>query len=239
MLKILRILHSLLCWIAAYLIIIFLGHLIIGPISWFIKDKKGIYHWGAQVWAKSVLALANIKTRVEGLENISKEKNYIFATNHSSILDIYILSAALPQRFLFVMREDLFKIPLLGKYCKDAGYLSLNLTNPIKSARNIENIIKLVREGESIVYFPQGGRKQGLQEFKSGIAKIALETQAPVIPIAISGSAKLMPRKSFTFSPGIIKVSVGKPMQFDENTSYQEVADKIREAISFLLRVEP
>lgn len=239
MLKILRILRSLLCWIAAYLIIIFLGHLIIGPISWFIKDKKGLYHWGVQVWSKSVLALANIKIRVEGLENLSKEKNYIFACNHTSTLDIFILPAALPQRFLFVIREELFKIPLLGKYCKNAGYLSLNIKKPMKSSRDIQNIIDLAKKGESIVYFPQGGRKQGLQEFKSGIAKIALETQVPVIPIAISGSAKLMPRRSLTLSPGIIKISVGKPMRFDKNTSYQEVADKIRKAISFLLRVEP
>jgi len=236
MFKIFRFLHSYLCWIAAFLIIIILGFLIIGTISHLSRNRKKIYHWGTQVWAKSLLALGNVKMKVNGLENINKEGNYIFASNHTSSLDILVIAAVLPKSFLFVMREDLFKIPLLGKICKNAGYISLNVKNPQKSYQDIQNIISLVKEGESIMYYPEGGRKKELQEFKAGIAKIALESHVPIIPIAISGSGKLMPRKSLIFYSGIIKVDIGEAMHFNKYSTHQEVIQKIHDNIANRLR---
>ena len=235
MIKIFRILHAIFVWTVAFLAS-FLALLIIGPISWLVRDRKGIYQLGCKAWAKILLALTNIRIKVIGHENIYKKKNYIFVSNHESSLDILALAAVLSHKFLFVMREELFKIPFIGKGCKNAGYLPLSIKKPMKSYRDLQKIIDTVKDGESIVYFPEGGRKKGLQEFKSGFAKIVLETQIPAIPIAISGSGKLMPRKSFIFSPGVIKVYIGKPIRFGKNETDQEVTNKIRKTIADKLR---
>ena len=231
-LKILQVFYSAFHWTANVILIILLGH-IARITSFLIKNKKvAAWLWVSRVWAKALLALAIIRLKVVGKEYVPREGNCLLASNHESTLDIYILAAVIPIRFLFVMRKELFKVPLLGNVCKNRGDLPLDQKHPAQTFLDMKKIMKLLEEGESILFFPEGQRHQGLHSFKSGIARIAVESQKPVIPVAISGSGRLMPPKSFLLRPGRINVTFGKPLRFHENEEYQEVSQKIMDAIA-------
>lgn len=238
MFKTLRTFHSLLCWMTAFFLMMVLGFLVIGGLSRFSRNPKKNYHWATRICAKFILWLGRIKVKTEGLHNVPGNPNYIFAPNHESILDILILGAVVPQYFLFVMDEELFKIPLLGKYSRQANYLPISRTRPKRAYQNLRDIITQLKQGESIVIFPEGrvSVKGELEEFKTGIGIIVVESGVPVIPVAISGSARLMPHGSLISRPGLVRVKFGKPLYFEPDRSYPEIAQKIRNDLAEMLR---
>ncbi len=234
--KIIRVLHSLFTWAVAFLIIYF-GIIIAGNLSRFSRNPKKPYYWFNRFWGRALLWLGRVKVKTEGIQNIPKGRNFIFASNHESALDIIILSAVIPLGVLFAMKKELFKAPLLGKWCRMKGDLPIDRMRPGKAHRDLQNIITRLKQGESAVFFPEGGRSIDgrMDEFKAGIGIIAAGSGVPVIPVAISGSAKIMPRNSFIFYPGQARVVFGKPLYFEPGQSHEAIAQRIRSSIEEML----
>jgi len=154
---------------------------------------------------------------VTGLENIPRDTNVIFAPNHQSYLDIFILLKCLPVPFRFIIMRKLFNVPLVGAHITRSGFLSLDRKDRKKSIDTIHKIIHLLGEGVSFVIFPEGKLTQdgSVGPFGRGASIIIQKSRKPVVPVAIDGSFFVMPKGAWKIKWRKVSVRIGKPVCFD------------------------
>ncbi len=129
---------------------------------------------------------------------------FIFVCNHRSVADAFLISC-LPFEVVQVVDMWPFHIPVLGRYAKLAGYLNIKA---ISHEEFLEEALQLLKGGTSIVFFPEGTRSvnREIGTFHSTAFRLALQSQAPVIPICLSGTEQVLPKGSRMLSPGKIRV---------------------------------
>lgn len=171
-------------------------------------------HAVARLWGRILLAVSFIRVRVDGLEKLDPDANYVFVSNHSSYMDIPALLASLPYQFRFFAKKGLYKIPFLGWHLHRAGHLMVDRSNARNSLKSMSAGARIVAErGVSVLLFPEGGRtKVGLRDFKEGAAYIAIKAGVPVVPVAIVGMRHLLPMGSIHLRSGQALLRVGAPI---------------------------
>jgi 1-acyl-sn-glycerol-3-phosphate acyltransferase len=180
-----------------------------------LLDRSGhTSHKVARLWARMLLFVSGVKVRVEGLEKIPMGQGLVFASNHLSLMDTPLVIANIPAQFRFLAKQSLFKVPFIGGHLKRAGHVSVPREDPRASIKVMSVAADLIqRNGISILVFPEGGRSTGkLQEFKEGGAYIAIKAQAPIVPMAISGTREVLPSGSINVRSGHAVLRVGEPI---------------------------
>jgi 1-acyl-sn-glycerol-3-phosphate acyltransferase len=179
------------------------------------RNASASMHWVQRVWSPVLLWAGGAKLEVSGLENIVKDRPYIFVSNHQSTIDIPVLFVALPIDIRFVAKKALSYVPFLGWYMKWANFVFVDRGNRQEAVASLERGAAQIRAGVSIITFPEGTRSERLDvlPFKKGAFSIAMKAGVPVIPVTIEGSGRLMPKNSWNITPGPIKVRVGKPIE--------------------------
>jgi 1-acyl-sn-glycerol-3-phosphate acyltransferase len=178
-------------------------------------DPKGEHvHRLARLWASIGLRVAGITVSVEGAGNVAQPP-YLLMANHQSALDISVLLAAMPVPFKFIAKRQLFQIPVFGWAIKRARYISIDRDNPREALKAIEEAGQKMREGMTVLIFPEGTRsKDGrLQPFLKGGFSLAARAQVPVVPVALVGTAALHPSGSILLPPkrkGHVVVRLGQ-----------------------------
>lgn len=171
-------------------------------------------HLIGRLWSRVMLFTSGVKVQVEGLENINPEEAYVFAANHQSQFDIFTILAYLPTQFRWLAKKELFRIPILGGAMKGAGYISIDRSNRKEAFKSIDLAAARVREGTSIVIFPEGTRSLDgkLQSFKKGGFHLAIKSKRPIVPVSISGAFSILPKKGFRVRPQLVKVYISEPV---------------------------
>lgn len=193
--------------------------------------------WGyypAMVWAKVFCILSLVKVSVRGRENIDKRTSYVFVANHQGAYDIFSVYGYLGHNFKWMMKKSLRKIMLVGYTCQKCGHIFVDRSSPTAIRRTIETAEKRLRDGMSLVVFPEGARtftgKMG--PFKKGAYQLALEFHLPLVPVTIDGSFDIMPRTRYVPRPGRIVLTIHKPIAPpDDEADRAEVIEQTRQAI--------
>jgi 1-acyl-sn-glycerol-3-phosphate acyltransferase len=138
---------------------------------------------------------------------------YVIVANHQSFLDIFVL-CNIPQEWKWVSKSELFKIPMFGWGFSLTGAISLDRGDLASAKRVMEKSRRYIEDGIGVLIFPEGTRSEDgkLLPFKPGAFKLAVETGAPVLPIAISGSAQGMPKGGPWIRPAQITVRILEPL---------------------------
>ncbi|MDD5196888.1 MAG: lysophospholipid acyltransferase family protein [Candidatus Omnitrophica bacterium] len=172
-------------------------------VATFPFDKKRkLAHAQCFWWSNCVIRLNPYwKLRVEGRENIDRNKTYVIIANHQSLADIAVLYKTHMQ-FKWVSKESLFKVPFIG-WC-------LALTKHIRLERgDFSSIKKLYRQAGgwlrrdiSVLFFPEGTRSDSdtMNVFQNGAFKLAIKEKKPILPICIRGTREAIPKGSWIFS---------------------------------------
>lgn len=183
-------------------------------LSLFSASGRTIHFYCAAPWSKIILWASGVKVEINGLDAINKEKAHIYIPNHLSFFDIFSLLAHLPVDFKFILKESLMRIPILGWAMKKAGYISIDRSSPAKARQTLKQAVYMIKNGASIVLFAEGTRSYDghLQPLKRGAFHLAIASGAPIVPVAIKGSNKIMPRGSFKIKKGSIKIQLGPPI---------------------------
>jgi 1-acyl-sn-glycerol-3-phosphate acyltransferase len=210
---------------------------IIALLSTFIERSGRTYHKVALFWSKVSLLAAGVKVEVDGSELIPRDQPLIFMGNHQSNFDILALFQAIPVRFNWLAKEELFKIPLFGRSIQSAGYIPINRGDGRDSLKSIDRAAQLVRGGTSIAIFPEGTHSNdgNLLPFKRGGFVLAAKAGVPIIPFSISGSMKVNPPDNiFCIRPGVIRIKFSSPIQLRTNGEKQQmlIMDQVRMAIA-------
>jgi 1-acyl-sn-glycerol-3-phosphate acyltransferase len=218
---IVRYIYSILCWAFIIVDTAFWGTLSL--LSIFISPRGTLSKFCEKWWGRTILRVCRIKVRVTGLENIRSDQVQIFASNHQSFFDIWVLCSIIPVRFGWIIKKELKKIPFLNAHMKIMGYVVIDRSNREKSLASMDQAAEQIRSGSRIVIFPEGTRSRDgqLQPLKKGLFHLCVKTRVPVIPIYIHGTWKIMKPDSLLITSGTIHVTVGNPIP---TTGYREDA---------------
>jgi 1-acyl-sn-glycerol-3-phosphate acyltransferase len=236
-------------FLRAYLItapLIILATAAFGVVSWIIALFDSAGHGQiavARAWAQFLLWGSGVKVKVEGLEKIAPDGNYVFVSNHLSYMDTPVLLASLPE-FRFLAKIGLFKIPLLGTHLATAGHIAVPRGDARAAVKTMTTASRLIRErGISVLIFPEGGRSQtgDLASFQEGAAYIAIRAGVPLVPIALKGTREVLPFGSGQVRSGLVTMRVGEPISTDQVPLRDRgrVTRELRDRIVSLLDEQP
>jgi len=208
-----KLFRSLLFYVGLFLSTLYLGTAAVA-VSYLTK-KKDLAHLVGRLWGKVNLWTAGVTVKTIGMENIKPQCAYVYAANHQSWFDIFTVLGKLPVQFRWLAKEELFRIPVLGQAMASIGYIPINRSDRRKAFSSINEAADRVKSGTSVVIFPEGTRSLDgvLQSFKKGGFILAIHSQQPIVPVSISGSHRILPKKGdWKIQPGTIHMSVGKPI---------------------------
>jgi 1-acyl-sn-glycerol-3-phosphate acyltransferase len=201
-------------WLYFWLVLLTLiiGSLII-IFTWFQPEGR-LGRKCARVWAVLLLKVFPIPISMEGLERLVPGQTYVFAANHRSQFDIFVLQALLPGDFGWVAKRALFQIPLFGQVMSRLGNISVDRSNLQESIRSLNQAADLIQKGRSIIVFPEGTRatSRELLPFKKGVFLMAMKAGKPIVPVSISGTLAIQPRGSLYIRPGPVRVVISPPI---------------------------
>ena len=178
-------------------------------------------------WARFIFLSSGIKTKIIGLENLDYSKNYIFAANHSSSLDIPLMLGFIPFWLVPISKIELKWIPFLGWAMQMAGHVFVDRRNNKKAMSSIKRIKKsLINRPRSILLFPEGSRTSDgkLKRFKSGGLSLGIETKIAIVPVAIIGTYESLKKDSTSFINNLLIIKIGNPI---DTIGYNEKDRKI------------
>lgn len=205
-------------------------------ISTFFDPSGRIYHFHARLWSRVGFGIAGISLEVTGAEKVPVDTPVIFMSNHQGNFDIFALFLALPQRFSWIAKEELFRIPVFGYSMARAGYVPLNRAGDGRRAlKSIETAAAVIRNGRNVVIFPEGSRTSDgrLLPFKNGGFLLAGKAGVPIVPVTINGSMRVNPKTRLELHPGTIRVRIGDPIPTEglNAPGRQRLFEDVRRAI--------
>jgi len=210
-------------WI--YLNLIF-WTLLFGLSSFFtilLTGKKENFKFFGVIWGKTLSFIFNIKLVVKGKHNL-QNRNYVFASNHASLIDIPLLLIAVNRYTVFIAKSELSKIPIFKSILDRAGFIFVDRKNNDSAVKSMNNLMDDIKKiPRSVAIFPEGTRTSDgeLLPFKKGAAIFAINTDIPVIPVAISGTYSWSKKKLFDISQSVISFEFGEPIT-TENYSFDD-----------------
>jgi 1-acyl-sn-glycerol-3-phosphate acyltransferase len=188
-------------------------------------------------WSRAIVRLLLLPVTVEGRENLDPKQSYVFVANHQGAFDIFLIYGFLNRNFKWMMKRSLRKIPLVGVACEVSHQIFVDKSGPSKIRSTYDHAREVLKEGMSVVVFPEGARTftGHMGKFRRGAFMLADELQLPVVPLTINGSFNIMPRtrdwRFCIWHP--LKLTIHKPIpptgQGRENI--QHVLEKSYEAV--------
>jgi len=157
------------------------------------------HFWGyypGKLWSRLLLWFLLIPVKVEGREHLKEGQSYVFVANHQGIFDVFLIYGYLNRNFKWMMKYQLRRLPLVGYACKCAHHIFVDKRGPSRIRKSYDEAREILREGMSLVVFPEGSRTftGHMGFFRRGAFMLADELQLPVVPLTINGSFDVMPR---------------------------------------------
>jgi len=198
--------------IFATLLMIF-GLFILIPLVLHPKGDR-ISFFFIRLWAGGWAFLSGIRFEVHGQEVVERSTPYIYIFNHRSFIDAPLIALVIPQRIRAIGKKELTKIPIFGLVVSKLA-VWVDRSDPESRKASLEKLILILRKGISVVVSPEGTRNntpETLLPFHKGAFLLSIETQTPIIEIAVLGADHCMKRGSLLLRPGKIKVYFSKPL---------------------------
>jgi 1-acyl-sn-glycerol-3-phosphate acyltransferase len=189
------------------------------------------------------LGLAGIRYVVVGKEHVPKDRAVVFCSNHQSNVDPPVLFRALHRRLHILYKAELGNIPVLGRVIEAGGFIPVQRDNRDAAFASIERAVASIRSGNSFLIFPEGTRSKTdeLLPFKKGGFVMAVNAQAPLLPVAITGGRAAMRKGSAVIRPVRVTVRIGAPIDTAGRIADDKDAliEEVRERIEALIREGP
>lgn len=199
-------------------------------------SQRLAFFWGV-FWARALSYPAFVRVRVEGRSGLPAGQSAVLVANHEGYFDILALYGFLGRPFRWVMKAELRKVPFLGWACAAIGHFFVDRKDPRKAVASLELARQRLPAGTSIVFFPEGTRNRDgkLLPFKRGAFVLAEALGLPVVPVAILGSARVLPTGCFLPRPGTITLRIGCPLDGDGTGGASRLAEAARQQLEQLL----
>jgi 1-acyl-sn-glycerol-3-phosphate acyltransferase len=191
-------------------------------------------------WADTLCQRCSVRVVAENAESIDWNQSLVVAANHQSLFDIPVLLTALGRAFGFLTKRELFCIPAFGQAISRLGCVSIDRSDRASASEVITAAAQRLREGASLVVFPEGTRSADgeLGPFKKGPFYLIQEAEVPVIPVALIGTRLVLRKHGVLVNPAEVIVRVGEPIRCTDQTpaAREELRTGVRSAMLGLMK---
>jgi 1-acyl-sn-glycerol-3-phosphate acyltransferase len=178
----------------------------------FTGNTDAVYQVGV-AGARMALWLARVRLEVRGKENIPQDRAVVFMPNHQSNSDPPAVIVVLPP-VLVMVKKEFFRVPVLGRAMRMRGFVPVDRKNRERAIQAVERAAESLKAGKSFLAYPEGTRSPDgrLQPFKKGVFMMALKAGAPIVPVSISGSNKIMRKGEARLHAGTVRITIHEPV---------------------------
>jgi len=171
-------------------------------------------HRLGRLWSRIGLLLAGGRLEVTGTAHLPRDRPVVLMANHQSNFDTLALMTAVPLSYRWLAKKELFRIPLFGWAMRCAGCVVINRADREAAIASMQKAARQVTAGTSVIVFPEGTRSPHghLLPFKKGGFLLAIESGAPIIPIAVDGGRRIMPKHTLSVRSGTMRVAILPPL---------------------------
>jgi 1-acyl-sn-glycerol-3-phosphate acyltransferase len=196
-----------------------------------------------RLWCRVLHLITGVRYRVRGVDKVPAEGSYVVISNHCSHLDGPTLIRAMPHPVYFVIKRELARIPLWGQAVVMLGFIAIDRADSDTARAQMAATVDVVRDGRRVLVFPEGTRSptDGMLPFKKGGFHLAVDAGVPILPVAVNGSRRLLPKGQLGARPGTVEVVVGEPIATTGRTTedISELVEATRDAVTRLRRLDP
>ena len=192
------------------------------------ETRRRVTRWFARAYFLSI----GSPIRVDGATTLPEDACVVVA-NHASYLDGMILTAALPARFTFVIKQEMARFPFAGFLLRRIGSEFVDRDDGLQKNRVTRRLYKAAESGDALAFFPEGrfNGTPGLKRFQPGAFGMAWRARLPVVPVVIAGTRAKLPADVWLPVPGPLSVLVGEPIDPDQHGSAGSLMTASRNAI--------
>ncbi len=165
-------------------------------------------------WSRTLFAVAGVKLRLRGRENLPDHERICFISNHQSYGDIPVFIGFLGRRVGFIAKKELARVPILATWIKALNCVFIDRGRAMQAMRGIEEGMARIEEGRSIVLFPEGTRaKDGrMKTFKAGGILMAMRHNITIVPVTIDGLYRVY-ELTGKVTPAEVTVTIHPPIE--------------------------
>jgi 1-acyl-sn-glycerol-3-phosphate acyltransferase len=167
-------------------------------------------HKIVQKWVISQVKWSGSRFHIKGMENLPKNKPVVYVANHQSIFDIGVFLGYMPWPKGFMAKVEILKLPIIRSWMKEIKCVFLDRKDIKKSAQAIMDGVNHLKNGHSMVIFPEGTRSRGKapNPFKGGSFKLPVRAKVPIVPVTIDGTFRACEANNYWIKPADIYVTV-------------------------------
>ncbi|EWC46959.1 hypothetical protein DRE_03721 [Drechslerella stenobrocha 248] len=204
----------------------------------------GIAQWVvARAFSNSMCPVIGVEFEVENENGMWKDRPVVFVGNHQSELDILVLGRIFPKYCSVSAKSSLKHMPFLGWFMTASGTVFIDRANRASALSTFDNAAREMKSRrQSVWIFPEGTRSYGrtptMLPFKKGAFHLAVQAQAPVVPVVIQNYSHVLDVKAWQFNSGRIKVKVLDPVPTAGMSGTKEEIDGLVEKVRNMMAVE-
>jgi len=192
----------------------------------------------ARGWTRQLFALCGVKWRVEGWEELPEsirtgQQPVVFMCNHASLLDPPFLVTAIPIPAVYIAKKEVRWMPFIGWAVAAAGMIFIDRKDREKAIAGLQRAAQEVRSGKNVVIFPEGTRTRTgeLGPFKKGGFILAQDAGVPIVPMAIEGTFRVLPRGMWMLRPGRCNAAFGQPVDPADYPDREALIEEVRRRV--------
>ncbi|MDP4146077.1 MAG: lysophospholipid acyltransferase family protein [Bacillota bacterium] len=206
------------------------------------QEVEDYIHKKVFTWSNKVMRVVGVKTNVIGMENLPKGA-CLFVSNHQGNFDFFTLLANIDKPMGFVAKKEIAKLNITASWMRDMHCVFIDRDSIRDSLKAINEAVENLKNGYSMVIFPEGTRSKGpgIGEFKKGSMKLGIKADVPVVPVAIEGTYKAFEANKNKFKSAEVTLSILEPINVDLLSKEEKanLAEILQEKIhNELLRIQ-
>ncbi len=186
-------------------------------------------------WSRALLRVLRVEVSVTGAENVPTGPA-IYAANHGSALDIFVIFGHLPVDFRIIYKRSLSLLPLVGWSIWLGGHIPIDRSNAFRARRSLKTAARRIRAGTSVVTFPEGTRSPDatVRLFRRGSFNLALDAGVPIVPVSLAGVKTVVPRGLASLHPGRVRVAIAPavPVEGRKADEVDRLAEEVRQIVT-------
>lgn len=169
-------------------------------------------------WGRVMLRIAGVTLSVDGLEHLEKQTHKVAVFNHGSMLDAFLVTAIMPPGSIAAIKREVLYYPVVNFTLYFCGFLFIDRGSGDRAKRTMQRAAKRMQDEKLTVFIsPEGTRAKTpeLLPFKKGAFHLALQSNAPIVPVLIDGAFDLHPPGQWWSTPGHVQIRVLPPRPID------------------------
>jgi 1-acyl-sn-glycerol-3-phosphate acyltransferase len=207
-------------------------------VSFPLDYRRGrVFHGLSRFWGRTVLFICGVRLKVRGLEKFNSTRNYVYVSNHASLLDIPCVVAGIPAQIRILYKKELEVIPVFGWALKWGSYIAIERGSSASARRSLAAAAQTIRNGASVHIYAEGTRTLTgqLLPFKRGAFNLAVSAGVPIVPLTINGSFAILQKRSIVIHPNVVELVLDDPIPVNSAGGKEEevrLMEQVHDAIA-------